>query len=315
MILRHLFSPPNNARLAHLCGPMDEHLRAIETALGVKIAHRHEQFKVDGPKVKAKRGMEVLQALYEIAARPIEATTLQLMLAGDSALAGTEHGEPLQTRRTDLRARTPNQAAYLDSIATHDITFGIGPAGTGKTYLAVAMAVDALERASVQRIVLTRPAVEAGERLGFLPGDLAQKIDPYLRPLYDALHDLMGFEKVQKAFERNALEIAPLAFMRGRTLNNSFVILDEAQNTTPEQMKMFLTRIGFGSKAVVTGDVSQIDLPKNQLSGLVDAERVLKRVEGIAIRHFTSRDVVRHPLVARIVDAYDTPRRSAAKPA
>ena len=313
MILRHLFSPPNNARLAHLCGPMDEHLRAIEVALGVKIAHRHEQFKVDGPKVKAKRGMEVLQALYEIAARPIEATTLQLMLAGDSALAGTEHGEALQTRRTDLRARTPNQAAYLDSIATHDITFGIGPAGTGKTYLAVAMAVDALERASVQRIVLTRPAVEAGERLGFLPGDLAQKIDPYLRPLYDALHDLMGFEKVQKAFERNALEIAPLAFMRGRTLNNSFVVLDEAQNTTPEQMKMFLTRIGFGSKAVVTGDVSQIDLPKQQLSGLVDAERVLKRTEGIAIRHFTSRDVVRHPLVARIVDAYDAPRRSTAK--
>ena len=313
LILRHLFSPPNNTRLAHLCGPMDEHLRAIEVALGVKIAHRHEQFKVDGPKVKAKRGMEVLQALYELAARPIEATTLQLMLAGDSALAGTEHGEPLQTRRTDLRARTPNQAAYLDGIATHDITFGIGPAGTGKTYLAVAMAVDALERASVQRIVLTRPAVEAGERLGFLPGDLNQKIDPYLRPLYDALYDLMGFEKVQKAFERNALEIAPLAFMRGRTLNHSFVILDEAQNTTPEQMKMFLTRIGFGSKAVITGDVSQIDLPKNQLSGLVDAERVLKRVEGIAMRHFTSSDVVRHPLVARIVDAYAAPRRSNAK--
>jgi phosphate starvation-inducible PhoH-like protein len=304
LILRHLFSPPNNARLAHLCGPMDEHLRTIEDALQVKIAHRHEQFKVDGPKLKAKRGMEVLQALYEMAARPIETATIQLMLAGDSAMVQAE-GEVLQTKRADLRARTPNQAAYLDSIASHDITMGIGPAGTGKTYLAVASAVDALERSAVQRIVLTRPAVEAGERLGFLPGDLAQKIDPYLRPLYDALYDLMGFEKVQKAFERNALEIAPLAFMRGRTLNNAFVILDEAQNTTPEQMKMFLTRIGFGSKAVVTGDVSQVDLPKSQLSGLIDAERVLKRVKGIAICRFTSADVVRHPLVARIVDAYD----------
>nr|WP_084382696.1 PhoH family protein [Curvibacter delicatus] len=309
LILRHLFSPPNNTRLAHLCGPMDEHLRTIETALQVKIAHRHEQFKVDGPKVKAKRGMEVLQALYEMAARPIDAATVQLMLAGDSAMA-TEDAETLQTRRSNLRARTPNQALYLDSIASHDITIGIGPAGTGKTYLAVAAAVDALERSVVQRIVLTRPAVEAGERLGFLPGDLTQKVDPYLRPLYDALYDLMGFEKVQKAFERNALEIAPLAFMRGRTLNNAFVILDEAQNTTPEQMKMFLTRIGFGSRAVVTGDVSQIDLPKTQLSGLIDAERVLKRVKGIAICRFTSADVVRHPLVARIVDAYDKPRTS-----
>ena len=309
MILRHLFSPPNNTRLAHLCGPMDEHLRTIESALQVKIAHRHEQFKVDGPKVKAKRGMEVLQALYEMAARPIDAATVQLMLAGDSAMA-TEDAETLQTRRSNLRARTPHQALYLDSIASHDITIGIGPAGTGKTYLAVAAAVDALERSVVQRIVLTRPAVEAGERLGFLPGDLTQKVDPYLRPLYDALYDLMGFEKVQKAFERNALEIAPLAFMRGRTLNNAFVILDEAQNTTPEQMKMFLTRIGFGSRAVVTGDVSQIDLPKTQLSGLIDAERVLKRVKGIAICRFTSADVVRHPLVARIVDAYDKPRTS-----
>jgi len=312
LILRHLFTPPNNTRLAHLCGPMDEHLRTIETALQVKIAHRHEQFKVDGPKVKAKRGMEVLQALYELAARPIEAATVQLMLAGDSAMA-QEDAETLQTRRSNLRARTPNQAHYLESIATHDITLGIGPAGTGKTYLAVASAVDALERSVVQRIVLTRPAVEAGERLGFLPGDLTQKIDPYLRPLYDALYDLMGYEKVQKAFERNALEIAPLAFMRGRTLNHAFVILDEAQNTTPEQMKMFLTRIGFGSKAVVTGDVSQIDLPKTQLSGLIDAERVLKRVKGIAICRFTSADVVRHPLVARIVDAYDAPARSRTK--
>ena len=308
MILRHLFSPPNNTRLTHLCGPMDEHLRTIEVALGVKIAHRHEQFKVDGTKEKAKRGMEMLQALYEMAAKPISVATVQLMLAGDADMVdGNSSG--LQTRRADLRARTPNQATYLDSINGHDITFGIGPAGTGKTYLAVAMAVDALQRSAVQRIVLTRPAVEAGERLGFLPGDLNQKIDPYLRPLYDALYDLMGFEQVQKAFERQAIEIAPLAFMRGRTLNNAFIILDEAQNTTTEQMKMFLTRIGFGAKAVVTGDVSQIDLPKTQLSGLIDAERVLKRVKGIAICRFTSADVVRHPLVARIVDAYDAPRK------
>ncbi|MGA0571611.1 PhoH family protein [Variovorax sp. VNK109] len=310
MILRHLFSPPNNTRLANLCGPADENLRRIEDALGVKIAHRHEQFKVDGPKAAAKRGMEVLQALYEMAARPVDAAKLQLMLAGDASMSEAEDGSmTLHTRRSDLRARTPNQSVYLEHIANHDITFGIGPAGTGKTYLAVACAVDALERSAVQRIVLTRPAVEAGERLGFLPGDLSQKVDPYLRPLYDALYDLMGFDRVQKAFERNALEIAPLAFMRGRTLNNAFIILDEAQNTTPEQMKMFLTRIGFGAKAVVTGDVSQIDLPKGQLSGLIDAERVLRRTPGIAMTRFTSADVVRHPLVARIVDAYDSARK------
>ena len=309
MILRHTFSPPNNARLAHLCGPMDEHLRTIELALQVKIAHRHEQFKVDGPKVKAQRAMEVLQALYERASRTIPPEQVQLMLAGDAPLGETDDGTVLlQTRRSNLQARTPNQSVYLQNIASHDITFGIGPAGTGKTYLAVACAVDALERSAVQRIVLTRPAVEAGEKLGFLPGDLGQKVDPYLRPLYDALYDLMGFERVQKAFERNALEIAPLAFMRGRTLNNAFIILDEAQNTTPEQMKMFLTRIGFGAKAVVTGDVSQIDLPRGQMSGLIDAERVLKRVSGIAVSRFTSADVVRHPLVARIVDAYDAQR-------
>ena len=312
MILRHLFSPLNNTRLSHLCGPMDAHLRSIENELQVKIAHRHEQFKVDGTKAQARRGMEVLQALYELAARPIEARTVQLMLAGDGSLPPGD-GPTLQTRRSDLRARTPNQALYLDNITSQDITLGIGPAGTGKTYLAVAMAVDALQRSAVQRIVLTRPAVEAGERLGFLPGDLTQKVDPYLRPLYDALYELMGFEAVQKAFERNALEVAPLAFMRGRTLNNAFVILDEAQNTTPEQMKMFLTRIGFGSKAVVTGDVSQVDLPKTQLSGLIDAERVLKRVQGVAICRFTSADVVRHPLVARIVDAYDAPRRDVSR--
>jgi phosphate starvation-inducible PhoH-like protein len=312
VILRHTFTPLNNSRLGHLCGPLDAHLRRIEEALSVKIAHRHEQFKVEGPKAPAQRAMDVLQALYEIAQRSIDPAVVQLTLAGDGTMIdGDEDAAMLVTRRADLRARTPTQALYLDNIAKHDITFGIGPAGTGKTYLAVACAVDALERAAVQRIVLTRPAVEAGERLGFLPGDLTQKVDPYLRPLYDALYDLMGYDKVQKAFERNALEIAPLAFMRGRTLNNAFVILDEAQNTTVEQMKMFLTRIGFGAKAVVTGDVSQIDLPKQQLSGLIDAERVLRRVNGIAITHFTSADVVRHPLVAKIVDAYDGQRKRA----
>lgn len=313
MILRHTFTPHNNTRLTHLCGPADAHLRTIEVALQVSIAHRHEQFKVDGPKAKATQAMELLQALYEMAERPIPEDHIQLMLAGDSELLeAPDDAIVLNTRRPDLRGRTPTQNLYLQNIATHDITFGIGPAGTGKTYLAVACAVDALERSNVQRIVLTRPAVEAGERLGFLPGDLAQKVDPYLRPLYDALYELMGNDKVQKAFERNAIEIAPLAFMRGRTLNNAFVILDEAQNTTPEQMKMFLTRIGFGARAVVTGDVSQIDLPKGAMSGLVDAERVLKRVKGIAVTHFTSADVVRHPLVARIVDAYDAPRRAVA---
>ncbi|WP_440106871.1 PhoH family protein [Acidovorax sp. BL-A-41-H1] len=313
MILRHTFTPHNNTRLTHLCGPADAHLRTIETALQVSIAHRHEQFKVDGPKAKATQAMELLQALYEMAERPIAEDHLQLMLAGDSELLDAPADAiVLNTRRADLRGRTPTQNLYLQNIASHDITFGIGPAGTGKTYLAVACAVDALERSSVQRIVLTRPAVEAGERLGFLPGDLAQKVDPYLRPLYDALYELMGHDKVLKAFERNAIEIAPLAFMRGRTLNNAFVILDEAQNTTPEQMKMFLTRIGFGSRAVVTGDVSQIDLPKGAMSGLVDAERVLKRVKGISVTRFTSADVVRHPLVARIVDAYDAPRRAVA---
>jgi phosphate starvation-inducible PhoH-like protein len=291
---------------------MDEHLRTIETALQVRISHRGEHFRVEGPKPKADRALDVLQALYEMAGRSISKEKVQLMMAGDSAplVEDADGSMVLQTRRTDLKARTPNQSVYLDNIAGHDITFGIGPAGTGKTYLAVACAVDALERSAVQRIVLTRPAVEAGEKLGFLPGDLTQKVDPYLRPLYDALYDLMGFERVTKAFERNALEIAPLAFMRGRTLNNAFVILDEAQNTTPEQMKMFLTRIGFGSKCVVTGDISQIDLPKGSLSGLVDAERVLKRVKGIAHTRFTSADVVRHPLVARIVDAYDAARKN-----
>ena len=303
LILRHSFTPLNNPRLSHLCGPTDEHLRTIEVALDIRIAHRHEQFKIEGPKAKAQRGMDLVQALYELAAKPISAATVQLMLSGDGSVSEGD-GPSLATRRADLKPRSKNQAVYLDNIAEHDITFGIGPAGTGKTYLAVAAAVDALQRSAVQRIILTRPAVEAGERLGFLPGDLNQKVDPYLRPLYD----LMGFDQVHKAFERQQLEIAPLGFMRGRTLNNAFVILDEAQNTTPEQMKMFLTRIGFGAKAVITGDLTQIDLPKTQLSGLVDAERVLRRVSGIAITRLTSADIVRHPLVARVVDAYDAAR-------
>ena len=317
MILRHTFAPPDNTRMGHLCGPMDAHIRSVEAACQVKIVHRFEQFRIEGPKAKATQALEALQALYEMARRPIPAEQVQLMLSGDTALSAVG-GEVLamQTRRGEVKGRTPNQSRYLENMATHDITFGIGPAGTGKTYLAVACAVDALERAAVQRIVLTRPAVEAGERLGFLPGDLTQKVDPYLRPLYDALYDLMGYDKVQKAFERQQIEIAPLAFMRGRTLNHAFVILDEAQNTTVEQMKMFLTRIGFGAKAVVTGDVSQIDLPRTQLSGLIDAERVLRRVQGIAINRLTSADVVRHPLVARIVDAYDarTPALDAEAP-
>ncbi|HEX6707955.1 MAG TPA: PhoH family protein [Albitalea sp.] len=322
MILRHAFIPLDNDRLAHLCGSMDEHLRDIEAALEVGITRRNESFKVEGPKAQAERAVALLQTMYDRARKPIPAETFQLALAEAAAGAGRQPRQGdggadddealvLRTRRADLAGRTPNQHIYLRNILDHDITFGIGPAGTGKTFLAVACAVDALERSAVQRIILTRPAVEAGERLGFLPGDLAQKVDPYLRPLYDALYDLMGFDKVGKAFEKGSIEVAPLAFMRGRTLNHAFVILDEAQNTTPEQMKMFLTRIGFGSKCVVTGDVSQIDLPRGTESGLIDAERVLRRVRGIATTHFSSADVVRHPLVARIVEAYDAARSDA----
>jgi len=319
VILRHHFEPIDNTRLAHLSGAFDAHLRSIEAALDVRISRREAAFRIDGGRAEAARALALLQSLYERAARPISAESLQLALvearSGSATFATSGAETPalppgaetisLHTRRADLRGRTPNQVQYLHNILSHDITFGIGPAGTGKTFLAVACAVDALERSGVQRVVLTRPAVEAGERLGFLPGDLAQKVDPYLRPLYDALYDLMGFERVQVAFEKGLLEIAPLAFMRGRTLNHAFVILDEAQNTTPEQMKMFLTRIGFGSRAVVTGDVSQVDLPKGTGSGLVDAASVLQGVRGIAFSQFNSADVVRHPLVARIVDAYD----------
>jgi len=314
VILRHAFIPLDNTRLAHLCGTLDEHLRQIEAAFGVGITRRNESFSIDGPKAQAERAAALLQGLYDRARKPIAPEAFQLALVeaaqpaarGDGKAAATADGEiVLRTRHADLAGRTTNQTQYLRHILDHDIAFGIGPAGTGKTFLAVACAIDALERSSVQRIILTRPAVEAGERLGFLPGDLAQKVDPYLRPLYDALYDLMGFERVTKAFEKGTIEIAPLAFMRGRTLNHAFVILDEAQNTTTEQMKMFLTRIGFGSKAVVTGDVSQIDLPKGVDSGLVEAERVLRRVKGIAMTRFTAADVVRHPLVARIVEAYE----------
>ena len=311
MILRHQFTPLDNRRLARLCGPTDAHLRTVEAALNVRITRREAAFRVDGSKARAEQALAVLVDLYEQASRPLDAQAVDLALTGGSRTTpeGDDSESPvLHTRRADLAGRTPNQVQYLRHILSHDMSFGIGPAGTGKTFLAVACAVDALERSLVQRIVLTRPAVEAGERLGFLPGDLAQKVDPYLRPLYDALYDLMGLERVTKAFERGNLEIAPLAFMRGRTLNHAFVILDEAQNTTPEQMKMFLTRIGFGAKAVVTGDVSQIDLPRGAASGLLDAREVLKGVPGVAFTHFTAADVVRHPLVARIVDAYDAAR-------
>jgi len=313
VILRHRFDPPDNRRLAQLCGPLDAHLRRIEEALGVSIARRGAAFRVEGERGAAAKALALLQSLHERADRAIDDEVLRLALVEAGArvpAAAPAPGEAAQrlvlhTRHTDLAGRTPNQVQYLRQMLAEDITFGIGPAGTGKTFLAVACAVDALERSAVQRIVLTRPAVEAGERLGFLPGDLAQKVDPYLRPLYDALYDLMGFDRVTKAFEKGLLEIAPLAFMRGRTLNHAFVILDEAQNTTREQMKMFLTRMGFGSKCVITGDVSQIDLPKGMASGLVEAERILRRVNGIAFTHFTAADVVRHPLVARIVEAYD----------
>jgi len=337
VILRHRFEPPDNRRLAQLCGPLDEHLRQVEQALGVTIRRRESALAIEGERAHAQAAADLLERLYAQADRPLAPRELQLALVEAAATVGpvarprrrrasdaeTDAGpaadgaagpdaagaEPtravLRTRHADLSGRTPNQVQYLRQMLSEDITFGIGPAGTGKTFLAVACAVDALERSSVQRIVLTRPAVEAGERLGFLPGDLAQKVDPYLRPLYDALYDLMGFDRVTKAFERGQLEIAPLAFMRGRTLNHAFVILDEAQNTTREQMKMFLTRMGFGSKCVITGDVSQIDLPRGVASGLVDAERVLNGVRGIAFTQFGAADVVRHPLVARIVEAYD----------
>lgn len=308
------FSPVDNQRLANLCGALDENLKQIENVLDVTIARRGEHFSLRGKSAQTLLAAEALRNFYGQAQHHLSIEQIQLGLIEvmnpsharkDAADAPSETTAPvLITRRGDLRGRTPRQVQYLQQIQKHDITFSIGPAGTGKTYLAVASAVDALERDMVARIVLVRPAVEAGERLGFLPGDIVQKVDPYLRPLYDALYDLMGFDKTSKQFERSAIEIAPLAFMRGRTLNQSFIILDEAQNTTPEQMKMFLTRIGFGSKAVVTGDVTQIDLAKHQKSGLVEAQQILGKVRGIAFTHFGAEDVVRHPLVQRIVNAY-----------
>jgi len=312
----------DNARLQNLCGPLDENLRQIEQALDVTIQRRGHRMTVRG--ANASAAATALERFYNHARTALTIDDVQLGLVetrqvgahgaylpaeagGNGAQDGTPADESpvLHTRRAGLHGRTPAQRDYLRNILSHDLTLGIGPAGTGKTYLAVACAVDALERDAVKRIVLTRPAVEAGERLGFLPGDLAQKVDPYLRPLYDALYDLLGFDRTQKMFERQMIEIAPLAYMRGRTLNHAFIILDEAQNTTPEQMKMFLTRIGFGSKAVITGDTTQIDLPRGQKSGLVEAAHVLHDVRGIASTRFSSADVVRHPLVARIVDAYD----------
>jgi phosphate starvation-inducible PhoH-like protein len=301
--LELVLAPVDNQRLANLCGTLDENLRQIETALDVTIARRGEHFTVRG--AQAAQAADVLQKFYDDAKRGLTLDDIQLGLIEVRSRGRAKEDTPLLTRRADLRGRTPRQRQYIQNILEHDITFAIGPAGTGKTYLAVACAVDALERDAVKRIVLVRPAVEAGERLGFLPGDLAQKVDPYLRPLYDALYDLLGFDKAGKLFERGAIELAPLAYMRGRTLNHSFVILDEAQNTTPEQMKMFLTRIGFGSKAVVTGDITQIDLARGQKSGMVAVQKILAQVRGIAFTAFKSEDVVRHPLVQRIVDAYE----------
>jgi phosphate starvation-inducible PhoH-like protein len=301
------FTPVDNARLANLCGALDENLRQIETAYDIAIARRGEHFRVTGSANKARLGIAALERFYAQSDAPVTIDDIQLGVI-EIERNSDEPGQPgmvLMTRKGDLHGRTPRQVQYLRQIQEHDITFGIGPAGTGKTYLAVACAVDAMERDQVSRIILTRPAVEAGERLGFLPGDLAQKVDPYLRPLYDALYDLMGFDKVTKMFEKGSIEIAPLAYMRGRTLNHAFIILDEAQNTTPEQMKMFLTRMGIGSKCVITGDVTQIDLQKGQKSGLIESRHILNDVRGIAFTDFLAEDVVRHPLVARIVAAYE----------
>jgi len=301
--------PEDNTRLANLCGALDENIKQIETALEVNINRRGGTFNINGKLDNTRLAAQLIENFYIRAKKPIELEDIQLGLVEIDKLkpedVSTSAMPILMTRRGDLHGRTPRQVAYLQQIQDHDITFGIGPAGTGKTYLAVASAVDAMTRDRVKRIVLVRPAVEAGERLGFLPGDLNQKVDPYLRPLYDALYDLAGYDTVNKMFERGAIEVAPLAYMRGRTLNQSFIILDEAQNTTPEQMKMFLTRIGFGTKAVITGDVTQIDLQRHQKSGLVEAQKVLKDIKGIAMTHFLSGDVVRHPLVQKIVNAYE----------
>ena len=306
--------PADNDRLANLCGQFDENLRQVERRLGVEISNRAHRFRVIGDEAAVNAAVSVLRDLYQASAdEELSPENVHLYLQDAAVDERVREGHEkardeevvIRTRKAEIRGRGPNQQLYLRNVRDHDLNFGIGPAGTGKTYLAVAAAVEALESDQVRRLVLVRPAVEAGERLGFLPGDLAQKVDPYLRPLYDALFEMLGFDRVAKLIERNVIEIAPLAYMRGRTLNQSFIILDEAQNTTVEQMKMFLTRIGFGSTAVVTGDVTQVDLPKGTASGLRDAVDVLHEVEGVSFTFFTAADVVRHPLVQRIVQAYD----------
>ena len=306
--------PADTMRLANLCGQFDEHLKQIEARIGVEIFCRGNLFTIQGPQRAARATRRLLINLYDLAENDVLTPDLINLHLQDSGIAelGELTGEvdpgddvAIKTRRGTVRGRGPNQKSYLKNISRHAINFGVGPAGTGKTYLAVACAVDALQDDRVQRIVLVRPAVEAGERLGFLPGDMAQKVDPYLRPLYDALYEMLGFERVSTLIERNVIEVAPLAFMRGRTLNDSFVICDEAQNTTREQMKMFLTRIGFGSTAVVTGDITQIDLPRKSDSGLKHALRILSEVKGVSVSYFSPRDVVRHPMVQQIVEAYE----------
>jgi phosphate starvation-inducible PhoH-like protein len=312
-----VLEPADNERLRNVCGQLDEHLRQVERRLGIEINNRGNSFRLLGDSAAIAAGREVLEDLYRASAEETlspASVHLHLQSAGVDALledAGEVPETLIKTRRGLIRPRGPNQAQYVHKVLTHDINFGVGPAGTGKTYLAVACAVDALERDQVRRILLVRPAVEAGERLGFLPGDLAQKIDPYLRPLYDALYEMMGFERVHKLIERNVIEVAPLAYMRGRTLNEAFIILDEAQNTTTEQMKMFLTRLGFGSTAVITGDITQVDLPRGQKSGLREATEVLREVDGISFTFFNARDVVRHALVQRVVQAYEQFERDA----
>jgi len=321
VIRRHTIADADNRRLAEACGPLDEHLRRIESALGLSLQRRGALFRVQGPAVAVDRAVVLIDALYagtDGRRAPVDAEELELLLAGEAPVAAAPRpqadatsppsppAEPvLHTRHAELRGRTPNQVRYLQQMLAHDITFGIGPAGTGKTWLAVAHAAQLFERKEVDRIILTRPAVEAGERLGFLPGDLKEKVDPYLRPIYDALYDLMDARVVERALQGNEIEIAPLAFMRGRTLTNAAIILDEAQNTTSMQMKMFLTRLGENSRMIVTGDPSQIDLPNGQTSGLAEAVKLLDGVEGIAQVHFKAEDVIRHELVARIVAAYE----------
>lgn len=313
-------APVDNRRLAELCGSQDAHIRQIEKHLGVEIANRGNNFRVLGKPTESQNAERLLRDLYQATenGEPLTSAGIHAALQQFTYKLPADETEPnvdIRTPKRVVRARSPHQRDYVRNILTHDINFGVGPAGTGKTYLAVACAVEALESNRVERLILVRPVVEAGERLGFLPGGLEEKVDPYLRPLYDALHEMLGPEKVVRLFERNMIELAPLAYMRGRTLNASFVILDEAQNTTAEQMKMFLTRIGFGTTAVITGDVTQIDLPRTQQSGLKQAMEILRGVEGITFSLFTPQDVVRHPLVQRIVEAYEARENSNAAPA